>query len=105
MIYFIKEAGTRFVKVGYSRSEHGVKARLQQLQTSNPRTLSVVSMGSHFTGAEQWWHATLCKYHVRGEWYKLSIEQLDFVQKTNLLTVKSIQDILSIVSNSGCLTT
>lgn len=105
MVYFIKEAGTRFVKVGYSRSEHGIKTRLKQLQTSNPRTLSVVSVGSNFTGAEQWWHAMLHKYHVHGEWYRLNTEQLDFVKKTNLLTVKSIQDILSIVSNSGCLNT
>ena len=101
MVYFIQETGTCMVKIGYTRNTRGIKRRIEQLQTSNPRELSLLCIGSDFVGAEGWWHATMQDYHIRGEWYELSPKKIDFVKRVNLPSCRSIQDILDIVRDSS----
>lgn len=89
MIYFIKETGSNFVKIGTTIN---IKSRFSGLQTSNPRELML--LGVINDGDESSIHETFKEDHVRGEWFTLSDAMKLYIDThakgSNLLTKKSI---------------
>lgn len=76
MIYFIAEAGTDYVKIGYTDSY--INRRLAALQTGNPRTLEVLFYFKQGTyNDEQHFHGLYSNYRVSGEWFNIG----DMVRK------------------------
>lgn len=69
-IYVIKEEGSKgAIKVGISK--HPLN-RLKQLQTGNPKVLSLIHVFvaiDHYT-TELQAHALLKQWHIRGEWFE-----------------------------------
>ena len=66
MIYLIKKQNSDFVKIGYSSC---VKTRLQQLQTSSPEILILVSTKKGNLNDEKKIHKQLKNFCVLNEWY------------------------------------
>lgn len=71
VVYFIRQVGTPFVKVGWTSSDPA--ARLSGLQTANPTELALerVVVG-HGRETERMLHRKWRSRLVRGEWYRLS---------------------------------
>lgn len=79
MIYAIREVGTDFIKIGYTK--HDPISRLTQLQTANPRELRLAwaiegSLRDEFVLHHNWRHL-----HVRGEWFE---DDASFVDSTEV---------------------
>lgn len=67
-VYFIRAGG--LVKIGYS--ENPTK-RLLQLQTGNPKTLSIVATVANVDPAiERMYHHFFRRHHIRGEWFDIN---------------------------------
>jgi hypothetical protein len=74
-VYFVRVRDSLDVKIGYSKDP--VK-RLQQLQTGCPTELDLEQVFFTTTAfaSEQYLHQELNDHHVRGEWFKLTQEQV-----------------------------
>jgi hypothetical protein len=66
-IYFIKEAGGEYIKVGWAANPFH---RMAQLQTSNPRALELIGYVVADMPKEKRLHEELTPYRVTGEWYR-----------------------------------
>ena len=75
-IYFIQEDDSDVYKVGFTGN---LKERLMTLQIGNSRKLSVYKtiLCQSALDYEQNIHKKIIKYHVNGEWYKLSGKIID----------------------------
>lgn len=77
-VYFIHEDNCNNVfKIG--KTENHPADRLDQLQTGNPRRLRIyrwIEIPGHST-AEEYLHMRHHSARIRGEWYKISMEQID----------------------------
>lgn len=77
-IYFICELGnTNCFKIG--KTENHPADRMDQLQTGNPRKLTLykwIKIDNHDI-AEEYLHVVFNEYHIRGEWFMVSTEQID----------------------------
>ncbi len=75
-VYFIKEGDDDIFKVGYIGN---LIERLQTLQVGNSRNLSVyktiICKSASFY--EKFIHHNIQKYHIKGEWYRLSKDLID----------------------------
>lgn len=76
-VYFIR-AG-QHVKIGYSAQPLD---RLQALQTSHPDKLEILCTMPGSRETERDMHKRFAKFHVRGEWFKLSSEITAFITWT-----------------------
>lgn len=67
-VYAIKEESTGNIKIGISANQ---RRRLEQLQTGNSSTLTLVAVKEAVNGYadEAKLHLTNAAYHVRGEWF------------------------------------
>ena len=78
MIYFITQ-GDEYVKIGYCSKNP--TNRLSCLQVGNPAALELRAvMGGHL-GTEAMLHERFKRYHIRGEWFRLSDEIRQYVQQ------------------------
>lgn len=77
MIYFVRETGNQYIKIGTAID---VASRTKGLQTANPRKLHVKAIleGSHQTEKEL--HKLFEKSNVRGEWFKFNDDIKFFVR-------------------------
>ena len=76
-VYFITDGNA--VKIGYSK-HFDAKARISQLQTANPRTLTVLGVISHGTREyERQLHRRLKRYKMRGEWFDYTVPDVQRV--------------------------
>jgi hypothetical protein len=79
-LYFIREVGTSYVKIGISSDPDG---RLGDLQTGTPHDLFLEYSIGPFrppSAAGKWeekLHRHLKSRHVRGEWYWLSEDEVE----------------------------
>lgn len=81
MVYFIK--CQEYIKIGYSNNPND---RISQLQTSIPYKLQVVSIIMGTMHDEKKLHKLFKEHHVRGEWFRVSIEILEYIEsKKNLM--------------------
>jgi hypothetical protein len=81
-VYFIREVGSHYVKIGYSNDPD---LRIGALQTGNPRPLEVMhlfTLTDRMTAQriERTYQARYQKSHVRGEWFVLSASDLEDVK-------------------------
>lgn len=53
------------------------QVRLKELQTGNPRVLRLLAYTSHVT--ESMAHAALGSCHLRGEWFCIALDSLDYI--------------------------
>ena len=75
--YIIKENTTNFYKIGYSSLSGHI--RLSGLQTGNPRELILIAniVTTNPKQLEERIHSLLKEKQVRGEWFKLEIQDID----------------------------
>ena len=76
MIYFIREEGSDYVKIGRTRMPGD---RLRELQVSNPRKLRIVKLFKAPPKAEPILHTLFREERVRGEWFKISQRMSQFI--------------------------
>jgi hypothetical protein len=74
MIYFIQQADSQYVKIGYTA--HGLNKRLAALQIGNPHKLKALAAFSGSKADEAIYHNLYKHRAVRGEWFKLSAEDI-----------------------------
>ena len=77
-IYFIEAEGTGFVKIGKSDN---VKSRIEKLQAGCPFSLRCIFAFEGLPSEEEKLHNKFKKDHYRGEWFYLSKDILDFIEK------------------------
>lgn len=77
MIYFVRAAGTDFVKIGYTQDRASLKGRLHALQTGQPWQLDLLRV---VDGADQWvemWlHQVYAAQRHHGEWFTYSPDMM-----------------------------
>ena len=78
LIYFIREEGSNYVKIGSSCNP---ERRIEDIQTSNPRKLELVRMIDGGDRAETILHSIFKKDRVRGEWFRISKELEQFMNE------------------------
>lgn len=76
MIYFITTEDNKFIKIGYTKN---LKARLSNIQTGCPYTLTVLRTVRENISLEKTIHQELYRYHVRGEWFSYNKEVSDYI--------------------------
>lgn len=70
VIYFLNAEGTDLWKVGFCRSESGVKNRISELQTGCPFKLNLISVKKHATQKyEGFIHCLMKRHRLVGEWF------------------------------------
>jgi hypothetical protein len=77
-VYFIRELGSHYVKIGYSNDP---ESRLRDLQTGNPHTLELTHLIqltdlSAARRIEKTFHDRYARSRTQGEWYILSENDL-----------------------------
>lgn len=83
MIYFVQAEETRLVKIGRC-ADGNLDERVKAMQTGCPHKLVVIGVVEEGGGkgvSEEGLHHHFAKLHVRGEWYQLSNDVLDFLNK------------------------
>ncbi len=73
MIYFIRAGDTTHVKVGFAAYRH---IRLAELQCGNPLPLHLEAAIPGSRLEEKQLHRRLAEFHVQGEWFNLTVEQV-----------------------------
>jgi hypothetical protein len=73
VVYFIKNLTTNSIKIGYTGN---IEHRLSCLQTGNDCELKVIKTIKGNLQTETQLHNKFAEYHIRGEWYKISEEQI-----------------------------
>jgi hypothetical protein len=82
-VYFIHEVGSKKgFKIGFTRRE--LEERLAELQTGSLRELAIHTWISYqdCQKLEKYLHDCFTKKHIRGEWYDLTVEEVDDIVKT-----------------------
>ncbi len=70
VVYFVKAEGTNLWKVGFCRSESGLKHRISELQTGCPHKLILVAVLRHKTQQfETKIHRLMNRHRLVGEWF------------------------------------
>lgn len=88
MIYFIREDGSDYIKIGSTRMPGD---RLKELQISNPRELRIERLIEAFPGAEPILHALFREDRVRGEWFKISKKLEQFMKEDDKKIIETIK--------------
>ena len=72
MVYFIRQAGSNYVKIGYTSGEEAT-ARIASLQTANPRRLEVLAIINGDESTEAYYHRKYWQYKTDGgmEWFEM----------------------------------
>jgi hypothetical protein len=68
-VYFI-QCGD-YIKIGVSKDP---EKRRKSMETSNPYPLTLLKVDKE--NSEEYWHEVFKEFHHRGEWYKMTPEQL-----------------------------
>jgi hypothetical protein len=77
IVYFIKNLNTNNIKIG--RTHDDIEIRLSCLQVGNDCELVVVkTIECDSKTMEKELHLKFADYHIRGEWYKITEEQINF---------------------------
>jgi predicted GIY-YIG superfamily endonuclease len=78
-VYFVQEAESGHIKIGYAEKP---KDRMAQLQTGNPRTLTLIGTMPSYKWAEEeaWHHKTFASERIDGEWFRQSEKLLSHIK-------------------------
>jgi hypothetical protein len=77
-IYFIVDYDKREVKVGYSKHP---QQRLKELKTSNSGNLVLTKIVPETRTDEKKYHKIFCHSKIRREWFKLTPEIEEFINR------------------------
>lgn len=83
LVYFIREVRNPRspVKIGYTGGGRGgVAARVDAMQTGNPRRLAVVGLCRGDSETEAAMHQRLKKHRIHGEWFRWTRQVQDLVR-------------------------
>jgi hypothetical protein len=80
-VYFIAD-GAGHVKIGYAEN---VGARLTELQTGNAHPLTVLATVRGSCGLERALHARFADHRIRGEWFRLVPEIMEYIDQIRAL--------------------
>lgn len=83
MIYFIQEAGTLHIKIGFTSGTS--KSRRDSLQTGNPHELMVIGIIEGDKKTEKKLHEQFKAHHFSGEWFHPHFDILEYI-KANSIT-------------------
>lgn len=75
MIYFFRDSGTGYHKIGYT-SNDSPNERLSSCQTGNPNKLTVTGIMPGSQQYERDLHSKYARYKVHNEWFSLAEEQV-----------------------------
>ena len=81
-VYFIQEELTKNIKIGYT---YNLNSRLTELQIGNSQKLEIILFyeSNKPNKLEQELHKKYHKYHIRGEWFKNKIIEMDDTERKN----------------------
>lgn len=85
-VYFIK--CNDFVKIGQTNN---VKQRIKDLQTGNPHELQLLKTINADIKIEVQLHKQFSHLNIRGEWFALTADLIDFINKLDSKKKKSKQ--------------
>jgi hypothetical protein len=92
MIYFVRAAGTDYVKIGYTLDDVTLKTRIATLQTGQPWRLELLRV---IKGAEQWQESVLHTYfridRHHGEWFTYNPVMMDITIEGGWIPLPSRQ--------------
>lgn len=78
MIYFMRADSA--VKIGFTRQRSSLSKRLEDLQSGNPKRITVVAMMAGDEEDEQRLHARFAQHRLTGEWFKLCDDLRTFIE-------------------------
>jgi hypothetical protein len=81
MVYFIRQKGTNFVKIGTTKDRSNMYKRLCTLQIGNPFELELLCCTTGTTEEEFKLHEIYRRYHKQGEWFDLPTREIDRIRK------------------------
>ncbi len=81
VVYFIHEAGSGLIKIGYTER---LGARLTQLRTPTPHRLTVLLTIPGAREMEGAMHRRFAALRERGEWFRAGAELLSFIEHHHL---------------------
>lgn len=89
MVYFVGNREHNLVKIGTSKN---VKKRIECIQIGFPYTLETFITLEGGEQVEKTLHFKFKEYHLRGEWFKLSKEILDFIETPEIIKHSAFKD-------------
>jgi hypothetical protein len=75
-VYLLRDGD--LVKIGYASS---INRRISHLQTSSPRSLTLLGVVRGGRKTEQMLHRKFRDYRVRGEWFRIEAELAAFIEE------------------------
>jgi len=76
MIYVIRAANTNLVKIGFTHNHLTLQERIKSIATGCPHKLAVEATMSGSLTKERCMHGFCIKRHERGEWFRLSPDEV-----------------------------
>jgi len=81
MIYFILDRAGNAVKIGYTRDQRSLAARVVDLQIGNPRQLELLFAIPGGRAGEKFLHRMLRSSRLCGEWFECTKEVVNVMYK------------------------
>lgn len=100
MIYLIQDTLTELVKIGYSKSKKGCRARMQTAQTYCAGELILCGVLEGSEKDEKKLHCTYGDRHVKGEWFRLTNDDIDCILGKNPRRTEKLKGLLPAVPNT-----
>ncbi len=75
-VYFLREDGAEYLKIGYTLGGRGRKG---EVQVGNPRALTLVAYAMGPAPLEKSMHKVFAVEHHRGEWFRVSERLASFI--------------------------
>ena len=101
-VYFISTKRKKVVKIGVANNP---KKRLKTFQTANHeeliilRVIKVANRDLAFK-LESALHQKFKKYHIRGEWFKLTPTVIDFIENYQINNISLLEEVILYLGNT-----
>lgn len=79
MIYFIGNKQENIVKIGYT--QNSIQQRFNTIQANSPYKMEVFGIVEGMKNIEKYIHNKFNFLHIRGEWFRISQELLQWIDK------------------------
>lgn len=97
MIYFIRQAETNYIKIGYTGGD--VQKRLTQLQTASPTKLELIGYCHGDQWKEKLFHILFNKSRLNGEWFKIDRSIIPFITRITCKSAYIFNNLMNICIN------
>ncbi len=75
---YVVQANGYYVKIGRAQN---ISERLRSMQTASPVPLRLLAIPSRNPDDEKSFHQRLKKSHVRGEWFRMDEQVVNFIRE------------------------